>query len=62
MAREKIFTFSLSVMDDIADSVLQTGSIKDGTHKSIYFSHYERALEYLKHQCEEFVKGGTNET
>jgi len=56
MAREKLFT--MSVMDDIEDSVVQTGSVKDGTHKSEYFSHYEKALEYIKEECKKFIEGG----
>ena len=51
---EKIFR--LSVMSDLGDSVVQTGSGVRAL-KTEYFSHYTKAIEYLREQCREFVRG-----
>jgi len=51
MAREKIFT--ISVMSDLGDSVVQTGSVP--TLVTRYFNTYEKALEYLRDEFKNFI-------
>ena len=53
MGKEK--EFILSVTSDLGDSVVTTGKLSDGTHAVKYFSHYEKALDYLKEQSRKFV-------
>ena len=47
MIKDKMF--SLSVSDEL-DSVVQTGTVGID-HKSIYFSYFEEAFEYIREQC-----------
>ena len=53
---KKEMEFRFSVMLDLGDSVVMTGKVEDCTHVSKYFNHYEKALEYIKEQCELWVK------
>ena len=54
MAREKIFT--ISVMSDLGDSVVQTGSVP--TLVTRYFNTYAAALEYLRDEFKKFIDEG----
>jgi len=48
--------FGLSVTKE-GDSLAWVKTAKIEDRNLIYFEWYEDALEYLKEQCEEFVKG-----
>jgi len=48
--KDKIFSFSVTKE---GDSVIQTGRLEN--LQSLYFSHYTKALEFLRERCEEFV-------
>ena len=56
--KDKEFRFSVTPE---GDSVVQTGSISERNHKSLYFGEYMEAIEYMIEEIKKFINTKTEE-